>query len=96
MRPEEKEELLQEQRRLIDEIAYKSTRLAHIKNMLGEVATPAAPEDGKKPMPKHFGPDPNYVPNGPRTAADSLPNIGLPSKQTLDEHTVKWDSVTKK
>jgi len=34
----------------------------------------------------YWGPDPNYVP----------PGANSPDKRTLDNHTVKWDTVTGK
>jgi hypothetical protein len=44
------------------------------------VAMPPAPvEEGKKPHPKGFGPDPNFVAPTP-----------TPESVTLNEHTVQW------
>ena len=84
--------LIEEQSNLIRTIAEMSARLLEVTTKInssgGVLPSPAKDESKvepeKKPMPKHFGPDPNYVPPVP-----------TPESKTLESHVLEWDSITK-
>jgi hypothetical protein len=87
MTEETRKALVTEMQALIEEVSKGAARLKEIQDMLlGSVEAPVAPKVTEKPMPKYFGPDPNF--EGPK--------VPTPEKRMIDQHTLEWGQASRK